>query len=83
MPRVFSLALERLPLGTVAAIEFLPVIVPAAVAARTRRNALALACAVAGVCLLIDIRLAAEPWGIAFAAANAVLFALYAGRGSA
>lgn len=77
MNSVFYLALERLPLGTVAAIEFLPVIVLAAFAARTRRNLLALVCAVAGVYLLTDVRLVAEPLGIAFAAANAVLFAAY------
>src|SRR5262249_3196815 len=56
MNSCFYLALRRLPLGTVAAIEFLPVIVLAAVAARTRRNILALVCAVAGVYLLTDIR---------------------------
>jgi inner membrane transporter RhtA len=77
MNSVFYLALERLPLGTVAAIEFLPVIVLAAVAARTWRNVLALVTAVAGVYLLTDVRLVAEPLGIALAAANAVLFALY------
>ena len=35
----FYVAIDRLPLGTVAAIEFLPVIVLAAVGARTPRNA--------------------------------------------
>jgi inner membrane transporter RhtA len=45
----FYLAIDRLPLGTVAAIEFLPVIALAAVGTRTRRNALALLLAVAGV----------------------------------
>lgn len=73
----FYLAIERLPLGTVAAIEFLPVILLAAVATRTWRNGLALALAVSGVYLLTDVRLVAEPLGLAFAAANAVLFALY------
>src|SRR3954469_25166382 len=34
----FYLAIDRLPLGTVAAIEFLPVIVLAALGARTPRN---------------------------------------------
>jgi inner membrane transporter RhtA len=77
MNSVFYLALERLPLGTVAAIEFLPVIALAAVAARTRRNAAALACAVGGVYLLTGVRLVGEPLGIALAAANAVLFAAY------
>lgn len=77
MNSVFYLALDRLPLGTVAAVEFLPVIVLAALAVRTRRNVAALACAVAGVYLLTDVRLVAEPLGIALAAVNAVLFALY------
>ena len=73
----FYLAIDRLPLGTVAAIEFLPVIVLAALGARTRRNGAALALAVAGVYLLTDVRLAGEPLGFAFAFANAGLFALY------
>ena len=77
MNSVFYLAIARLPLGTVAAIEFLPVVALAAVACRTRRNVAALVAAVAGVYLLTDVRLVAEPLGIAFAAANAVLFALY------
>src|SRR4029077_12153579 len=38
----FSLAIARLPLGTVAAIEFLPVIALAAAGVRTGRNASAL-----------------------------------------
>jgi inner membrane transporter RhtA len=77
MNSAFYLALARLPLGTVAAIEFLPVIVLAAAAVRTRRNLAALALAVAGVYLVTDVRLVAEPLGLVFAAANAVLFAGY------
>ena len=77
MNSVFYLAIDRLPLGTVAAIEFLPVIVLAAFAARTRRNLAALVAAVGGVYLLTDVRLVAEPLGVAFAVANAGLFALY------
>ena len=77
MNSVFYLAIDRLPLGTVAAIEFLPVIGLAAFAARTRRNVAALIAAVGGVYLLTDVRLVAEPLGIAFAVANAALFALY------
>jgi inner membrane transporter RhtA len=73
----FYLAIDRLPLGTVAAIEFLPVIVLAAVGARSRRNLQALALAVAGVYLLTDVQLTGEPLGVALAFANAVLFALY------
>jgi inner membrane transporter RhtA len=73
----FYLAISRLPLGTVAAIEFLPVIVLAAVGARSPRNLLALALAVAGVYLLTDVQLAGAAIGFLFAFANAILFALY------
>ena len=73
----FYVAIDRLPLGTVAAIEFLPVIALAALGARTPRNGAALALAVGGVYLLTDVQLAAEPVGLAFAFANAGLFALY------
>ncbi len=73
----FYVAIDKLPLGTVAAIEFLPVIVLAALGARTPRNAAALALAVPGVYLLTDVQLAGEPLGVALAFANAVLFALY------
>jgi inner membrane transporter RhtA len=73
----FYVAIDRLPLGTVAAIEFLPVIALAAVGARTPRNAIALALAVCGVYLLTGVRFAGEPLGVAAAFANAGLFALY------
>src|SRR4051795_12978767 len=63
----FYLAIDRLPLGTVAAIEFLPVIVLAALGARSARNAAAVAFAAAGVVLLADVRLAGEPLGFALA----------------
>jgi len=70
-------AIARLPLGTVSAIEFLPVIVLAAMGVRSRRNGLALVLAVAGVYVLIAVQLGGEPLGAAFAFANAGLFALY------
>jgi inner membrane transporter RhtA len=73
----FYVAIDRLPLGTVAAIEFLPVIALAALGARTARNGAALMLAVGGVYLLTDVQLAAEPVGLVFAFANAALFALY------
>jgi inner membrane transporter RhtA len=73
----FYLAIARLPLATVAAIEFLPVIALAALGARTPRNALALLLAVPGVYLLTGIRIEGEPLGVAFAFANALLFSLY------
>ena len=52
MNACFYEAIDRLPLGTVAAIEFLPVIALAAIGVRSRRNAGALVLAVAGVYLL-------------------------------
>jgi inner membrane transporter RhtA len=73
----FYEAIDRLPLGTVAAIEFLPVIVLAALGARTTRNIAALALAVPGVYLLTGVQFEGEPLGVAFAAVNAVLFAAY------
>jgi inner membrane transporter RhtA len=73
----FYLAIARLPLATVAAIEFLPVIALAALGARTRRNGVALAAAIGGVYLLTDVRLGGSPLGFVFAFANAALFALY------
>jgi inner membrane transporter RhtA len=73
----FYLAIDRLPLGTVAAIEFLPVVALAAAGARTPRNAVALLAAAVGVFVLTDVRIAGAPLGFAFAFANAGLFALY------
>src|SRR5829696_3495544 len=63
----FYLAIDRLPLSTVAAIEFLPVVLLAAIGARTPRNAAALLLAVPGVYLLTGIRLEGEPLGVALA----------------
>ncbi|MGZ4181297.1 MAG: EamA family transporter [Solirubrobacteraceae bacterium] len=73
----FYEAIARLPLGTVAAIEFLPVVLLGAVGVRRPRNALALALAVAGVYELSHVQLTAEPLGFAFAFVNAALFATY------
>jgi inner membrane transporter RhtA len=77
MNAVFYLAIDRLPLSTVAAIEFLPVIALAALGVRSVRNLGALVAAVGGVYLLVDVRLAGEPLGFVFAFANAALFAAY------
>ena len=73
----FYTAIDRLPLATVAAIEFLPVVGLAALGARTPRNVGALALAVPGVYVLTGVHLAGEATGIAFAFANALLFAAY------
>jgi inner membrane transporter RhtA len=77
MNSCFYLAIDRLPLSTVAAIEFLPVIVLAAFGARTPRNLGALALAIPGVYLLTDVALEGDPLGVAFAFVNAALFAAY------
>src|SRR3954462_8134151 len=77
MNACFYEAIDRLPLSTVAAIEFLPVIALAALGARTFRNAAALALAVPGVYLLTGVHLTGEPLGVALAFANAALFAAY------
>src|SRR6478752_3078651 len=63
----FYLAIDRLPLATVAAIEFLPVIALAALGARTKRNTAALGLAVVGVYLLTGIHLAGGAAGLALA----------------
>jgi inner membrane transporter RhtA len=73
----FYLAIDRLPLATVAAIEFLPVVVLAALGARTPRNLGALLLAVAGVYALTGVQLAGGALGLALAFANAGLFATY------
>jgi inner membrane transporter RhtA len=77
MNACFYVAIDRLPLATVAAIEFLPVIALAALGARSQRNVVALAMAVAGVYMLTGVHLEAEPLGLALAFGNAVLFAAY------
>jgi inner membrane transporter RhtA len=77
MNACFYVAIDRLPLGTVAAIEFLPVIALAALGARSPRNAAALVLAVPGVYLLTGVQFAGEPLGVALAFANALLFAAY------
>jgi inner membrane transporter RhtA len=77
MNACFYLAIARLPLGTVGAIEFLGPIILAAVGARTGRNFVALGLAVAGGALLMDVRLGGQPLGFLFAFANGALFMLY------
>jgi inner membrane transporter RhtA len=77
MNSAFYEAIDRLPLGTVAAIEFLGPIVLASIAARSARNGLAVGLAAAGVYVLTGVSFAGEPLGLAFAFANAALFTLY------
>jgi inner membrane transporter RhtA len=77
MNSLFYLAIDRLPLATVGAIEFLGTVVLAALGARTRRNILALVLAIGGVFTLTALRLAAQPLGFVFAFANCAGFMLY------
>ena len=73
----FYLAIERLPLATVAAIEFAATIMVALIGLRSVRNVLALGLAVAGVAMLIGFELSDDVIGLGFAFLNALLFALY------
>jgi inner membrane transporter RhtA len=77
MNTLFYLAIARLPLATVGAIEFLGTVVLAALGARSRRNVLALALTVAGVAGLTAAQVAARPLGIALAFGNCAGFMLY------
>lgn len=73
----FYHAIDELPLGTVAALEFVGPIVLALVGSRTLRNLAALCLASAGVWLLTDISLEGSAAGFGWAALNAVLFTGY------
>src|SRR6266511_2286596 len=77
MNACFYLAIDRLPLGMVAAIEFIGPIVLALAGARIPRNVVAVVVAGAGVYLLTHVRFSGEPLGVSFAFANAALFTVY------
>jgi inner membrane transporter RhtA len=77
MNTAFYLALARLPMSLVAAMEFVGTILVALWGVRSGRNFLALALAIAGVFLLIDIKWESDGPGLLFAAANAALFVCY------
>ncbi len=77
MNSLFYLAVARLPLATVGAIEFLGTVILAALGARTRRNVLALALAVGGVAVLTSVQLGGHPLGLLFAFANCAGFMSY------
>jgi inner membrane transporter RhtA len=77
MNTCFYIAIARLPLATVAAIEFIGPIALALIGARIGRNFAAAASAAAGVYLLTHVRFVGEPVGVAFAFANAALFTAY------
>jgi inner membrane transporter RhtA len=77
MNTLFYLAIDRLPLATVGAIEFLGPIALAAYGIRTRRNAAALLVTVLGMVALTEFQLAGAPLGFACAFGNCALFVLY------
>ena len=77
MNSAFYLAIDRMPLATVAAIEFVATIVIALIGVRTLRNVVALVIAVAGVFLLIGFQWSGEGVGLLFAIVNAILFGVY------
>jgi len=77
MNSAFYLAVARLPLSTVGAIEFGGTVILAAAGARTPRNAGALALTTVGVVTLMAIRVTGHPLGFVFAFANCGLFMLY------
>src|SRR6266545_942847 len=77
MNACFYVSIDRLPLATVAAIEFVGPIALALIGARVGRNVAAVTAAAAGVYLLTRVEFAGEPVGIAFAFANAALFTAY------
>lgn len=73
----FYLALERLPMSLVAAMEFVGTIGVALYGVRTGRNVAALVLALLGVFILIDVTWASDPWGLFWSALNAALFVTY------
>lgn len=73
----FYLALERLPMSLVAAMEFVAVLALALFGVRSWRNLAAFALVVAGVVILIDVAWVNDPVGLIWSALNAALFAAY------
>ena len=77
MNTAFYLALDRLPMSLVAAIEFVGTIGVALYGLRTVRNLTALALAVLGVLLLINVQWSNDPVGLFWAFLNGALFVGY------
>ena len=73
----FYLAIDRLPLGKGVAIEFIGPITVAAVLTRSRRNALALVSAIAGVAILSGVEIGDEPLGVMFILLAAASWAVH------
>jgi inner membrane transporter RhtA len=77
MNSLFYLAVARLPIATVGAIEFLGTVVVAAAGARSWRNLSAVAITVGGVSLLTVFKAASDPLGFVFAFGNCAGFVGY------
>lgn len=77
MNTAFYLALDKLPMSLVAAMEFVGTIAVALWGLRTGRNLFALLLTVIGVGVLIDVKWATDPWGLFWATLNAALFVVY------
>jgi inner membrane transporter RhtA len=73
----FYLALDRLPISLVAAIEFIGTIGVALYGLRSGRNVAALALTAVGVFILIDVKWSSDPLGLFWAFLNGALFAGY------
>ena len=73
----FYLALDRLPISLVAAIEFVGTIGIAVIGLRSPRNLAALAVAVTGTLLLINVKWSSDPIGLFWAFLNGALFIGY------
>ncbi|MEM8811907.1 MAG: EamA family transporter [Pseudomonadota bacterium] len=81
MNSAFYLALDRLPMSLVAAVEFVGTIALALIGVRSWRNAAALLLAAIGVGLLIEVVWSDDPLGLFWAFLNGGLFVGYIALG--
>ncbi|MDO8185408.1 EamA family transporter [Conexibacter sp. JD483] len=77
MNGAFYLAIDRLPLGTAVALEFVGPIAVTAIGSHGRRDLITLATAAAGVLLLADVHVSGSPLGVALALAAGACWAGY------
>lgn len=73
----FYYAISKLPLGTVAAIEFIGPVLLAVIGTKNLRNFIALMFTSLGVWMLTDVRFEGTPEGFMWAFANAICFVVY------
>lgn len=82
MNMFFYLGIDRLPLGSGVAIEFIGPVTLAAARTRTARNAVALALAACGVAVLGGIEFGGERLGLLFIGLASAMWAVYIVAGS-